>query len=182
MRVKNKNLLITGLMLLSINNANAQSSYNNVYVDVEKSEPIYKTINIRVPYEEVVSKAYTVKVPCGSSYVREDQNSIGLDTIVGMGLGVALGNQIGRGNGRIAAKVVGGLLGAKIANSHRENSYKTQYCNETRYKDEVVTKYDYTTQSKIQGYKNTFTYEGKSYTKTSNLPLKTVKVRISISY
>jgi len=182
MKVKNKNLLIVGLICLNISGVSAKSINNSIYVDVKKSEPIYKTINVRVPYEEVVTKAYTVRVPCGGTYIKEDQNSIGLDTVIGMGLGVALGNQIGHGNGQIAAKVVGGLLGAKIANSNRNSSYQTQYCEETRYKDEIITKYDYTTQSKIQGYKNTFIYNGKTYIKISNHPLKTVQVRVTLSY
>ena len=182
MKIINKSMLIAGLISLSISSVSAQSSHNNIYVDVEKSEPIYKTIKVRVPYEEVISKAYTVRVPCGGSYVQKDKNSIGLDTVVGMGLGVALGNQIGHGNGQIAAKVVGGLLGAKIANSSRNSSYQTQYCNETRYKDEIVTRYDYTTQNKLQGYKNSFIYDGKTYIKMSDHPLKKVRVRTTLSY
>lgn len=58
-----------------------------------------------------------------SSLVFANDNSIGLDTIVGATLGVALGNQIGKGNGRDVAKIAGGLLGASIANSSRTPSY-----------------------------------------------------------
>ena len=47
-------------------------------------------------------------------------NSIGLDTVVGGVLGVAVGNQIGKGTGRDVARVVGGLAGAGIANGMRE--------------------------------------------------------------
>ncbi|MEA3498116.1 MAG: glycine zipper 2TM domain-containing protein [Campylobacterota bacterium] len=107
---------------------------------------------------------------------------MGLDTIVGMGLGVAIGNQIGKGNGRTAAKVVGGLLGAGIANSHRGYRDNTQYCDEIRYKDEVITRYDYRTEKKLQGYKNIFFYNGQKYTKITNHPLKRVKVTTSISF
>ena len=54
-------------------------------------------------------------------------NTIGLDTIVGATLGVAIGNQIGKGNGRDVARVAGGILGAGIANSTRTPSYSSGY-------------------------------------------------------
>ena len=52
-----------------------------------------------------------------SSLVFADNNSIGLDTVVGATIGVAIGNQIGKGNGKDVARVAGGLLGATIANN-----------------------------------------------------------------
>ena len=54
-----------------------------------------------------------------------DNNTIGLDTVVGATLGVAIGNQIGQGSGRDAAKVAGGILGAVVANNTRptNNNY-----------------------------------------------------------
>ena len=182
MKVKNLKLLIVSLFCLNVNSLSASSIQNYDYVDVIKSKPIYKTINVRVPYEEVVSKPYTVKVPCGDRYIEKDNNLIGLDTIIGAGLGIAVGNQIGHGNGRDVAKIVGGLLGANIANNRRQGSYQTNYCSETGYRDVVVTKYDYRTKKKIQGYKNIFIYNGQRYTKRSNYPLQTIKITKSISY
>jgi len=180
--MKTKNILLAGLMLLGVHSVNASSKYNTQYVNVISSKPIYKTVNIRVPYEEVISKEYTRKVPCGHNYERQDRNSIGLDTIVGMGLGVAVGHQFGKGDGRKVAKVVGALLGAGIANNQRENSYQTQYCNETRYRDEVVTRYDYRSERKLQGYENIFRYKGQRYTKMTDRPQKRIKVKTSISF
>lgn len=60
-------------------------------------------------------------------------NSIGLDTLVGATIGVAIGNQIGKGNGRDVAKVAGGLLGAGIANSSRTPSYSNGYYDNNAY-------------------------------------------------
>lgn len=180
--MKIKNILLAGLMLLGVHSANASSKYNTKYVDVISSNPIYKTVNIRVPYEEIVSKEYTKKIPCGNSYEERDRNSFGLDTIVGMGLGVAVGNQFGKGDGRKVAKVVGALLGAGLANSQRGSSYETEYCNETRYRDEVVTRYDYTSKKKLQGYENIFRYKGQKYTKITKRPRKRIKVKTSISF
>lgn len=56
------------------------------------------------------------------SLVFADNNSIGLDTVVGATLGVAIGNQIGSGNGRDVARIAGGILGATIANNARNTA------------------------------------------------------------
>ena len=175
-----KYLSLVLLLLLSVSEMLGQSDVT--YIGVEKSEPIYRTVNVRVPYEEVVSKAYVVIVPCGQNYQQKETNSLGLDTIIGAGIGLAIGNQVGSGSGRDIAKAVGGLSGAYMANQNRDGEYSTQYCNETRYKDEVVTKYDYVSEEKVTGYRNTFTYEGKRYTKISKYPLKQVKITTSISF
>jgi hypothetical protein len=65
------------------------------------------------------------------SLVFADNNSIGLDTVVGATLGVAIGNQIGGGNGRDVARIAGGILGATIANSTRNTPPQTYYYNNT---------------------------------------------------
>ena len=180
MKMIKKSIILSGVVALAVSSLNARSSVQ--YVDVISSSPVYRTVNVRVPYEEVISKAYTVRVPCGNTYTQQDTNSIGLDTIIGMGLGIAAGNQIGKGNGRTVAKIAGGLLGAGIANNNRDPKYQTTYCNETRYKDEVVTKYDYVEEEKLQGYDNTFMYNGIKYTKRTKRPRKTIKITTSISF
>ncbi len=181
--MKLKYLSLIALLLLSVGNLSARSADSDItYVKVEKSEPIYRTVNVRIPYEEVISKAYVVRVPCGQNYQQKDTNTLGIDTLIGAGIGLAIGNQVGSGSGRDVAKAVGGLSGAYIANQNRDGDYSTQYCNETRYRDEVITKYDYVTEQKITGYRNTFIYEGKEYTKVSKHPLREVKVTRSVTF
>ena len=83
-----------------------------------------------------------------SSLVFADNNSIGLDTLVGATIGVAIGNQVGKGNGRDVARVAGGLLGAGIANSSRTPSYSNGYYDNNSYNNNysrttyVRTNYD----------------------------------------
>ena len=182
--MKTRNLISMILFLTGVSGFASEIKSQTVFVDVIKSEPIYKTVNIRVPYEEVISKSYEVSVPCGYDDANTiNENLIGLDTIIGAGLGIALGNQMGKGNGRTVAKIAGGLLGAGVANQYyRQNSHGVKYCKETRYKDEVVTRYDYSTKEKLQGYRNTFIYNGHKYTKLTKRPLKTVRVRSTISF
>lgn len=65
-------------------------------------------------------------------------NSIGLDTIVGGVIGVAIGNQIGGGSGRDVARIVGGITGVGIANGLRENKPRyidTNYSNNIYYSE-----------------------------------------------
>ncbi len=68
-----------------------------------------------------------------SSLLFADNNSIGLDTLVGATIGVAIGNQVGKGNGRDVARVAGGLIGAGIANSTRTPSYSNGYYDNNSY-------------------------------------------------
>ena len=180
--MRTQTILASIAITMSMTTLQARVNNNYEYVKVYESEPIYKTVRVRVPYEEVVTKRYNVKVPCGGSYSSVDNNSFGIDTLIGTGLGMAVGNQIGRGDGRIAAKIVGGLLGAHIANSQRQPKYTTNYCNETKYVDETVVKYDYTEKRKLQGYKNKFTYNGETYTKITSQPKKRIRVTTRISF
>ena len=74
-----------------------------------------------------------------SSMIFANNNTIGLDTIVGATLGVAIGNQIGKGNGKDVARVAGGLIGASIANNsrdsrtYRNDNYNNGYERTTTY-------------------------------------------------
>lgn len=84
-------------------------------IKVEKSYPIYEEVIISTPY-----KTYTEEVDsyeCKS----KDSNSIGLDTLIGITIGVVAGNQV-KGNGKDAAKVLGGISGGYIANNTRNDT------------------------------------------------------------
>ena len=88
-----------------------------------------------------------------SSLVFADNNSIGLDTLVGATIGVAIGNQIGRGNGKDVARVAGGLIGAGIANNSRTPSYSNTYYDNNSYRNNY---YD-------NNYERTTTYVRDDY-------------------
>ncbi len=191
-QIRNLSLLIVGLISINATNLLANTTYNHTYVKVQSSKPIYKLVDTSVPYEEIVTTSYIVKVPCGRNYPRGNHNHIGLDTIIGAGIGIAVANKIVKNKSHIkkhkrprhkdATRVIGGLVGATIANSHRNHHPHTKYCEETRYKDEVITKYKYATQRILTGYKNKFVYQGITYKKISKHPLKRVKITTSISF
>ncbi len=84
-----------------------------------------------------------------SSMIFANNNSIGLDTIVGATIGVVIGNQIGNGNGKDVARVAGGLLGATIANNSRESRV---YRNNDNYNN------NYNNYNSYNSYERTTTY------------------------
>lgn len=118
-------------------------------------------------YEDTVE----VKVNCGA-----DTNSIGLDTLVGATIGVVIGNQIGRGNGRDAAKIIGGLVGAGTANNMR-NKGCTSYETVTK----CTPKYEYKTYHKTIGWNNCAMIDGKEYCKQTKTPIQYLHVTKTIS-
>lgn len=174
-----KKLLILVLLLSTMVFARSQESYEQVRVS--HSEPIYKHVTIKKPIRECYDEEYLQRSP--SRRVYSQNNSIGLDTIIGATAGVVIGNQIGRGNGRTAAKIVGGLLGGTIANNMRnEPSYgNDEYVTRTRTK--CITKYEKVrTKRIIDGYKNYFNYEGREYFKVSKKAKRKIKVFKTITF
>lgn len=173
-----KKLLILLMILSSFVFAQDRRSYS--YAHVYKSEPIYDYRYERV-YEECQDNYYDNRYRSNDSYIED--NSIGIDTIIGATLGVAIGNQIGKGNGNDVAKVAGGILGAVIANNTRDQRI---YDNSNYYKSRNYNDCDrHYTQRRtkvLTGYKNYFTYEGRTYTKVTKRPKDTIRVTKTISF
>lgn len=138
----------------------------------------------RILVEEVteISKPFTEKIITGEQCYEttieipvncgRDDNSIGVDTLVGATLGVALGSQIGKGHGNDAAKVVGGLMGANIANKNRKQNCTTY---------ETVTKcnptYEYKTSYKIVGFNNCSWIDNIKYCKQTKKPIEWLDIQ-----
>jgi len=94
-----------------------------------------------------------------SSLLFADNNSIGLDTLVGATIGVAIGNQVGKGNGRDVARVAGGLLGAGIANSTRTPSYSNGYYDNNSYNNNYERSTTYVRSNYYDDYDRYTVYE-----------------------
>ncbi|MBE0492172.1 MAG: glycine zipper 2TM domain-containing protein [Sulfurospirillum sp.] len=136
-------------------------------VDVIKSEPIYKTITTRTPYQECWDEEVTQN---GSS-----ESPIG--ALIGGIAGGILGNQIGGGNGKTVATVggaiAGTLVGKNLSEGSRPSSSMQRRC---------VTKYQENSAEKLVGYKNIANYKGKTITKYSDRALDRIDVTISVNY
>ena len=138
---------------------------------------------IKVTEQTAITKPFTKKVKTGEKcyedtveqYVscgNHDTNTIGIDTLLGAVLGVAVGNQMGNGNGRDVAKVVGGLGGAYTANQMRNDKRCKAYHQVTKC-DPV---YEYVTETNVIGYKNCAQYKGQTVCKESKSPLEYLNV------
>ena len=166
-------------LFFTLTAAVAENSVYYDYAKVTRSEPIYEYVYERIPQEECIKE----KVPV-YHHTRKDQNSnaIGLDTIIGATTGVVIGNQIGKGNGRTAAKIIGGIMGGAIANNLRDRpSYEHQ-----GYDYEIRTRcYDRSKsvqRKMLTGYKNYFYYKGQEYSKITHKAKKRIKITHSIDF
>lgn len=76
------------------------------YADVLRVDPVYETVRFREPREECVEQPV-------ERVARGGGDPTG-GTIIGAIIGGALGNQVGKGDGRKAATVAGAVIGGAI--------------------------------------------------------------------
>jgi len=146
---------------------------------------------VKVTEVTEITKPYTEKIKVGEQCYEDtvevdvkcanqrDTNSIGIDTILGATIGVVIGNQIGKGNGRDAAKIIGGLGGGYIANQHRNANQ--QACKSYETVTRCIPKYEYKTEYKTVGYNNCAKIDGVKYCKQTKEPIKYLKVKKTVT-
>ncbi len=193
--MKSKEILYTGkkiilAMALFSSMLFAQEEVHYEYINVTHSKPVYEEIEVIKPHRHTQDcfEEYSVQKPrYNRNYDRSNENSIGMDTIIGVASGVIIGNQIGKGNGRTAAKVIGGILGGTVANKmrnykHVDDTYDDYYY-ETK-KRKVCNARHNTTHTKrvLKGYKNYFVYNGKRLHKFTKHPKEQIRVTTTISF
>lgn len=177
-------ILLSILMCVSFAFSKQHTSHTHAYVT--HSEAVYEyRHNDR--YEKRYNDSYKnnhYRSNYNSNY--SNNNSIGLDTIVGGTIGVIIGNQIGRGNGKTAAKIVGGLLGAAVANNTRyeSNSYSqnADYVRHSEYDNRNKRHYNKRKQKILVGYKNYFVYNNKEFYKFSKHRKNRIRITETINF
>lgn len=167
----------------------AKQHTTNFHAYVTHSEPVYEyKYNRHNNYDEpnYYRSDYNDGYESNYNVNRTSNNNIGLDTIVGGTIGVIIGNQIGRGNGKTAAKIVGGLLGASIANNTRyENS---NYIQNSEYRDYNDSHYRYKKHNKkrkhkvLVGYRNYFVYKNREFFKFSKHRKNRIRITETINF
>ncbi|RXJ89132.1 hypothetical protein CRV01_10980 [Arcobacter sp. CECT 8983] len=172
-----KKLLLTTTFIVSSLFAGGDSFHD--FAKVKYSEPIYEYVYEQEPQRQCDEVRKRV-VDYNSSYSRND--SLGVDTLVGVAAGAVLGSQVGKGNGGVAAQIVGGLLGGKVAHEIRNNYHN----DDSNYKYVTTTEcydtYKNVERKVITGYKNYFVYKGVEHYKVTKRPKKRVKITHSISF
>jgi len=145
-------------------------------IEVTEHIPIVKPFTKKIKVDErCFDTTIETVVECKGS---KDTNSIGIDTVIGSVVGVALGNQIGKGNGNDIAKIVGGVSGAYIANKNRNNNDNLCKNYKTITKCEPI--YEYITESKNVGYRNCANYNGKKICKETIEPINYLEISTKI--
>ncbi len=175
-------MITVGLIASTVLNADyySNNSYGKsegyVKYRVVSSTPVTKSVTKRVQTgDEIRERVIKKAVPCGSG---KDTNIIGLDTIIGAGIGLAVGNKIGKGHGREAARVLGSLGGGYIANQMR-NDYGN--CYEERVVYDRVPRYENITEELITGYNNCVEVDGERLCKESKTKKKFLRIKKTYS-
>ncbi len=149
----------------------AQSFSYTESVKVEKSEPVYRTITKRVPYQE----CWDEEVPVSNS-----GNSGNAGALIGGVAGGVLGHQVGKGGGKTAATIGGAILGTIVGKNLSDNSNSNQV--EYRKVRRCRTRYNESQETIKSGYKNIAYYNGQKIIKYSSRPLSNIRVNVTISY
>lgn len=127
-----------------------------------------------------------VQVPreaCSSQWVTESRPVAGSNgyggAIVGGVAGGLLGNQVGKGSGREAATAAGAVIGA-LTGDRLANRNGPAYEQAQREVRTCHTVHD--VQSRINGYRVTYEYNGQQYTTVMrDQPGRTLPVRVSVT-
>ncbi|NPA74269.1 MAG: glycine zipper 2TM domain-containing protein [Epsilonproteobacteria bacterium] len=142
-------------------------------IPVVKSEPVYKVVTKRTPYQE----CWDEQVPVSSA----NNNDGTLGALIGGVAGGILGHQVGGGHGKdvatVGGAIIGTLVGKNLADKNNPNSTVT-YTTQRK----CVTKYNETEEEKFIGYKNVGNYKGKTIIKYSDKPLKNIRLFVTINY
>ena len=165
--------ILIGVISFSLVSLFAESISFVDSIPVIKSEPVYRTVTKRTPYQE----CWDEQVPVSSS--GSSDSTVG--ALIGGVAGGILGHQVGGGSGKTAATVGGAIIGtlvgknlAERGNNGRTTTYQTQR--------KCVTKYNETQEEKFVGYKNIGNYKGKTNIKYSNEPLNRIRVSVVVNY
>lgn len=164
---------------LSASVANAGNYYNeHSYSDTAKVthvQPVYKTVRVSTPERECWNEPRHYK-----KHYRQSQHNSYTPAIAGGIIGGVIGNQFGGGSGKKALTVAGALLGGSLGNDYnnhtkhyRDDGYRGEQCRVTnRYRQE----------QRIDGYRVTYRYNGKSYTThMDHDPGRRIPVNVSVT-
>lgn len=143
-------------------------------IPVIKSEPVYKIVTKRTPYQE----CWDEQVPVSSG--GPSDGTVG--ALIGGVAGGILGHQVGGGSGKTAATVGGAIIGTLVGKSLAEKGNNGGATTTYQTQRKCVTKYNETEEEKFIGYKNIGNYKGKTIIKYSNHPLRRIRLHVSVSY
>lgn len=175
-----KNCLLALLigLVLGAGNVNAQDrgwdqrDSDNVrmdWADVLSVDPVYEEVRSDRPREE----CYDTEVER-----RDSRGNNGAGTVLGAIIGGALGNQVGKGDGRKAATIAGAVIGGAIGNdaARGDDYYYTEPQTRCR------TVYEPYSERRIAGYDVQYRYRGDVFMSHLDYdPGERMRVRVSVT-
>lgn len=169
------------------------------------AEPIVKYVKVRTPVRECYEDTEYYSPDEGyyddGGHGRHDDGRLlsreATGTIAGGIIGGVIGRQFGGGKGRDAMTLAGTLIGAAVgrdrverrhargyghARHDRHHGYRGERVVEARPVRYCETRYEYRDEERIDGYRVTYDYNGRTYiTRTDYAPGDTIRVRVDVS-
>jgi uncharacterized protein YcfJ len=145
-------------------------------------EPIIHEVRVSTPRQECWTETQYEQV---EYHTAEPHSTVG-STVLGGLIGAALGNQIGRGDGRRIATVAGALVGSAIGHDvaqRRNGGYVDSSYTEVQPRDvqRCQVRYDDTVEQHIDGYRVTYVYGGREFTtRVPYDPGDHIRVRVDV--
>jgi len=151
--------LAVGAVLSGLSMAGHRSDIYYDYARVVRVDPIVET------YDRPVSRQVCHDEPVEYyqpryTYHRDRTGP----TIAGAVIGGALGNLIGKGDGRKAATVAGAVIGGTIAHKNSRGGYYTEGgYYERGYEERCHQETSYSTHERVKRYDVTYRYQGRTF-------------------
>ena len=134
-------------------------------------EPVNQQVCTEVPVERYEPR-YT-------EYHRDTRGP----TVFGALVGGALGNLVGKGDGRKAATIAGAVIGGSVAHNNARRDgygyYETGGSYERSYEERCRTQTDWRSNEDVVGYDVTYRYQGRTYhTTMDHDPGQRLRIRV----
>lgn len=147
----------------------ADESIHFAWADVLRVDSVYDYVSASRPQRECYDERVEHRDMHG--------NNTGA-TVLGAIIGGALGNQVGKGDGRKAATIAGAVVGGAIGNNAGRRDDRAYSDIETRCRD-VDVGYE---ERRIVGYDVEYRYRGETYmSRLTYDPGERIRVRISVT-
>lgn len=163
-------IVLTGMLLaVPVHGQQPQADYSNnnarfAWADVLQVDPVYETVQVRVPRQQC------------HDYYYGDRRDGGAGAVLGAIVGGVLGNTVGKGDGRkaatVAGAVAGGVAGANVARSRDQRGPSQRYCEQVdEYQEEL----------RMTGYDVQYRYRGDVFMARMDYdPGDRIRVRVSV--
>lgn len=143
-------------------------SVNFGYADVLRADPVFEYIRTPRPREE----CYDERV------VRREGGDGTAGAVLGAIVGGALGNQVGKGDGRDAATVAGAVIGGAIGHNAARGNGRTY--EDVQRRCRIVD--GYVEERQVIGYDVEYRYRGEVYmSRLDYNPGEKLRVRVSVT-